>query len=419
MSSKIRALRSEADYNAALARISALMDAEPGTAAGEELDVLTDLVEHYEERHEPIGYPTPLAAIHFRMEQANLTPRDLVPLFGSRSKVSEVLSGKRPLTMQMARALHANLGIPADVLLQQPGSELTSAIEGIEWEKFPIAEMIRRRWIEKPAKSLAAEEIMCGLIQQAGGADTLPAALYRKNDHARLNAKTDPYALKTWCWKVLALANAHPLPMTYRPGTVDLDFLRAVARLSWSEEGPKLAREYLERHGIHLICLEHLPKTHLDGAAFMLKTGTPVVGLSLRYDRLDNFWFCLLHELAHVGRHMTGRSTDPFIDDLSLREVKGMHRDPKEDEADEWAENGLIPSEVWNTSRVKNDPSPLAVVELAQHLSIHPAIIAGRIRHETKNFRLLSHFVGTGVVRNQLLGVPPVNKRRASIKKHH
>lgn len=116
--SKIRAIRTEADYKAALARIDALMDAELGTPEGEELDVLTDLVELYEARHVPMGYPTALGALQFRMEQAGLSPRDLVPFIGTRAKVSEVLSGKRPLTMQMARALHANLGIPADVLLR-------------------------------------------------------------------------------------------------------------------------------------------------------------------------------------------------------------------------------------------------------------------------------------------------------------
>ena len=403
MSSKIRAIRSEADYDAALARIDALMGAKKGTPQGDELDVLTDLVELYEERHQPMGYPTPVGAILFRMEQANLTARDLIPFIGSRSKVSEVLSGKRPLTMQMARALHANLDIPADVLLQQPGGELRSALDDIEWDCFPIAEMIRRDWVERPTKRTSAETIMRGLIEQAGGADLLPAALFRKNDHARMNAKSDSYALKAWCWKVLALANTKPLPTAYKLGTIDPAFLRKIAKLSWSEEGPKLAREFLAKHGIHLVCLEHLPKTYLDGAALQLKSGAPVVGLTLRYDRLDNFWFCLLHELAHIGRHMTGKSTDPFVDDLSLREVKGSRRDVKEEEADEWAENGLIPADDWNTSRVKDDPSPLAVVELAQRLSIHPAIIAGRVRHETRNYRLLSHFVGTGAVRQQLL----------------
>jgi HTH-type transcriptional regulator/antitoxin HigA len=401
--SKIQAIRTEADYEAALARIDALMDAEPDTPEGDELDVLTDLVELYEARHVPMGYPTALEAIRFRMEQAGLSARELIPFIGSRAKVSEVLSGKRPLTMQMARALHANLGIPADVLLQQPGAELPNALDGVDWKRFPLVEMAKRGWIEKRRNLLDhAEDIMRDLIRRAGGEHALPAALYRKNDGARTNAKTDPYALKAWCWEVLARANANRPSMTYEFGTIDLKFLSKVARLSWSAEGPKLAVEFLAKHGVCVICLEHLPRTHLDGAALQLTDGTPVIGLTLRYDRIDNFWFCLLHELAHVGRHLGGTRCEVFIDDLSLPHVEGVRRDPKEDEADEWARNGLIPDAVWQTSRVKDNPTPLVVMELAQRLEIHPAIVAGRVRHEARNFRLLSHFVGTGEVRRQL-----------------
>ena len=100
--SNIRAIRTEADYEAALVRVGALMDAEFGTPEGDELDVLTDLVGLYESQHVAIGYPSPIGAIRFRMEQGGLSPRDLVPLIGSRAKVSELLSGKRPLSMQMA-----------------------------------------------------------------------------------------------------------------------------------------------------------------------------------------------------------------------------------------------------------------------------------------------------------------------------
>ena len=108
----IEPIRTEADYETALARIVELMDAEPGSPEGRELDMLVDLVDLYETRHEPMGYPDPVAAIEFRMEQAGLSPRDLIPFIGSRAKVSEVLSGKRAITMPMARALHEHLGIP-------------------------------------------------------------------------------------------------------------------------------------------------------------------------------------------------------------------------------------------------------------------------------------------------------------------
>ena len=117
----IRPVRTEADYETALARIDALMDADPDSPEARELDVLVDLVDLYESRHEPMEYPDPVSAIEFRMEQAGLKPRDLIPFIGSRAKVSEVLSGKRAITMTMARTLHEHLGIPADVLLRPVG----------------------------------------------------------------------------------------------------------------------------------------------------------------------------------------------------------------------------------------------------------------------------------------------------------
>src|SRR5271157_576991 len=302
---KIKPIRTEADYETALARIDALMDAEPGTPKGDELDVLTDLVELYEAKHVQMGYPSPVAAIEFRMEQAGLTQRDLVPFIGSRAKVSEVLSGKRQLTMPMARALHEHLGIPAEVLLQELGATLAEPLAGIEWERFPLEAMVKLGWIPKVRNLKSrAKDLIQELIRRAGGPDVAGAALYRKNDHARTNAKMDPYALKAWCWKVLGDANEFRPATPYKPGTVSLDFLRQLAHLSWSDEAPRLAREFLAKHGIPLVVVPHLPKTYLDGAALKLADGTPVVGLTLRYDRIDNFWFCLLHELAHIGRHM-------------------------------------------------------------------------------------------------------------------
>lgn len=120
----IKPIRSERDHKAALTRIFELMDTEADGPEGNELDVLVDLVELYEDKQVPMGYPDPIASIEFRMEQAGLRPADLAPFIGSRAKVSEVLSGKRAITMPMARALHEHLGIPADVLLQEPGVNL-------------------------------------------------------------------------------------------------------------------------------------------------------------------------------------------------------------------------------------------------------------------------------------------------------
>jgi len=365
----------------------------------DELDVLTTLVEVYENSRYPIDLPDPIEGIKFRMEQAGLTQADLKSYIGSSAKVSEVLSGKRPLTLKMIRALNAHLGIPAEVLIGEAAATLPDDMTEVHWERFPLREMVKRCWIE-PAKDIKdrAEEVMRGLIDRAGGADTLSMALYRKSNTSRRNARMDPYALQAWCLHILAEARSRRLEGRYREGSIDEDFLREVARLSVFAEGPKLAAEYLAQHGVALVYAEHLPRTYLDGAALRTKEGVPVVGITVRYDRIDNFWFCLLHELAHVGWHLSG-DISYFVDDLSL-DVSSHEDDAgMEDEADTLAQNALIPEDEWVTSDILSAPSPMSVLTFAQEIGVHPAIVAGRVRKESENYRLLSQFVGTGEVR--------------------
>ncbi len=114
---QIRPIRTEQDHDAALARIDELMGAKAGSAEGDELDVLVTLVCAYEEQHFPMDAPDPLTAIQFEMEQQGLTRKDLEPMIGSRARVSEVLTGKRRLTLPMIRRVRDGLGISADVLV--------------------------------------------------------------------------------------------------------------------------------------------------------------------------------------------------------------------------------------------------------------------------------------------------------------
>lgn len=119
MEIKVRPIRDEEDYEAALAEVDALMDAVPGTHEGDRLDVLVTLIEAYEARHWPIDTPDPIEAIRIRMEQKNLRQRDLEPMIGSRARVSEILSRKRSLTLPMIRRLSKGLDLGADVLIRE------------------------------------------------------------------------------------------------------------------------------------------------------------------------------------------------------------------------------------------------------------------------------------------------------------
>src|ERR1051325_6335346 len=116
---KPKVIKSEAQYRATWARSGEIFDARPGTPKGEELELLLLLVENYEDEAFPIDLPDPIEALRFRMEQEGLKPKDLIPFLGSKSKVSEVLSGQRPLSLTMIRKLVAGLQIPAEVALRE------------------------------------------------------------------------------------------------------------------------------------------------------------------------------------------------------------------------------------------------------------------------------------------------------------
>lgn len=387
-------IKNEAEYNLALARIDEIMDADPGTPEGDELELLLTLVELYEKEVHPIDLPDPIEAIKFRMEQAGLKQKDLIPFIGSRSKVSEVLSRQRPLSIAMIRKLHEGLGMPAEVLLREPGAKIAQAPEGIEWECFPLAEMLKRNWLDFEgtlAEAKKQAEELLGAWAGRLGAQALQPTLLRQ--HVRSESEADGHALAAWRIRVSLLALDHGIPK-YQPGTVTYEFVRDLVRLSYLDNGPLLAREFLLKSGIHFVVEERLPHTHLDGAAIRLPDGSPLVAMTLRYDRLDNFWFTLCHELAHVALHLDGGECEAFFDDLDQAEIDTFERD-----ADRWATDALIPSEIWHAAGMERNPSTRKILDLAANLRISPAIPAGRIRKEKRNYRIFSGLVGYKKVR--------------------
>lgn len=391
-----RVIKSEKEYKIAIAEVERLiaLDPEPSTPDAERLDLLAMLIETYEKKRFPIALPSPIEAILFRMEDQGLMQKDLVPYIGSKSKVSEVLSGKRPLTIQMIRELHAGFNIPLEVLLQTPGGKANEIIE-IDWQKFPIREMINRGWVTSQFNNVRAHaaELIQAFLAPLGG--KLPnAALCRRTWRKLSDQDAEMYALIAWTARVMIRAKQECCPNEYKSGIVTKDFLKEVARLSWFDKGPLLAQEFLAKNGIALIIEHHLPKTKLDGGAMLGEKG-PVIGITLRFDRIDNFWFTLVHELVHVGEHLKNID-DAFIDNEIEKESED---DPKENEANKQALEAFIPRLIWPRSDAFRQRTPDAINRLAGELRIHPAIIAGRIRQEANNYRMLQNLVGQGEVR--------------------
>lgn len=394
---QIRVIKTQRDYDDAVARLSGLMDEEikVGSNKEGELELLGLVIESYERsKIDPVS-PDAIEAILFRMDQMSLSKKDLIPYFGSLPKVSEVLARKRPLSLSMIRKVHQGLGIPAEILLGDADDDIDLGQEPqYDYSKFPWQEMLERGYLQDVVDNVRhakerGEELIRNFMRDVLSGAHRPALL-RAPLHQIGSRVMDEYALLVWRVAVLKKVRRqkHTLKTQYKPGSITAEWLRDLAKLSRFEHGPRLAIEYLADIGIILVIEEHFKKTYLDGAA-MLDEGTPVVALTLRHDRIDNFWFALLHELVHVQKHLNPEHL--FIADNLDDKTRSSK---EEDEADAGAQEALIPTTEWTAANVSSNPTTANTIDLADKLRIHPAIVAGRVRHETENWRLLKGMTG-------------------------
>ncbi len=404
----LKVIKTDADYEEAIVKLKGLMTRELNSEELNELEVLSALVERYEEDNYKIDMPDPISAIKFFMDQRGLKQKDMIPYFGSASKVSEVLSGRRPLSLNMIRSLHHNLKIPAEILLQDMNKTIPPETD-IEWTKFPLSEINKRGWFKEKVDNAYqlkeyAEDILkpyIDLLSTECCSPLLPRSSVKRYRSAK---KIDKYALTIWQASVVKKAIEIQID-DFSLEVLNNGFMKQICKLSVFNEGPLLAKELLSKNGIHLIIEERFDHTYLDGAVMMLKNGNPVIGLTLRYDRLDNFWFSLLHELSHIKLHLMSDKS-PMFDDF---DTPNKNLPQIELEADNLARDTLIPPEHWNLTKrrvmgkiVRKD----SIKSLAKEIGVHESIVAGRIRYDTRSYRVLSAFVGNGIPR-KLFGLCP------------
>jgi len=397
----IKVIKTEAEYQASRAALEALIekDPAPGTPDGDRLELLAILLQDFEDRQTTKELPDPITAIRFRMEQLGLSQNDLVPYIGTKSRVSEILSGKRPLSLAMIRALEAGLRIPAHVLVKSDTQGVVEKLE-TEWERFPLREMEKRGWLPSVTTEGRTRDFQKAISEFFApvGFERAFAGLHRKTWSVRAARTMDVFALGAWTAQILRRAKADPPQINYDRDLVTEDFLRTLAQASLASDGPRRAQQLLASVGIALVIESHLPRTHLDGAAVLLSASKPVIGITARHDRLDSFWFTLFHEIAHVILHLgKAQVMFAFYDDLDV----GGGEDERENEADAFAREALVPEKAWLASPASKVRAPSAIVHLATQLKIHPAIVAGRVRHQYKDYRVFGELVGLGEVRKQ------------------
>lgn len=252
-------------------------------------------------------------------------------------------------------------------------------------DSLPKAELVKRGWMRSPDDIGALSALFFQLHADK------KQVLFRKSAEAKAPL------LAVWLSKARAEAELsfHAHKAAHFSGLTK-DDLRAIAQLSVDVEAIGELPGILARKGVMVVFLAALPGMKLDGAAFRLASGNPVVAMSIRFPRLDSFWFTLLHELAHVALHVD-LLDEPICDDL---EVEG--EDVVEVAANKLAKASFVERSVWRNCEPKYNTADDAVVAFARKIKIHPAIVAGMLRKETGDYVRYSSIVNAINVRDIL-----------------
>ena len=376
------------------ARHLSSLDPDRNSDEGRRLGLLSVLVERYELERFPISAPDPISAIMFRMTELGLKKKDLGEILGSQPRATEIMSGKRPLTLEMIRKLHMTLRIPAEVLIAREQGSVSPVASELDLGAFPVKEMVRRGWIDADNAAKDARTAVQEFLSAISG-DLLPVFL-RRSVHGNVTPGTKE-KLYAWLARVVFKGRETGLGQRkYIPGCVTPDFIADIAKLSAAPQGPRIACEYLARRGIPLVIEPAIAGTKVDGAVVIDEDGTPIVGIAVRHDRVDSFWFTLAHELAHISLH-SGKLGVTFVDDTETN----SDDDRLEQEANALALEALIPQAIWRYSAANRTRDTTAIRNLARELCISEAIVAGRIRRESGNYRILTSLLGQGEVRKQ------------------
>lgn len=366
-----------------------------------EIDVLEDQVHEYEALRSGsviTNQANTLAELHTILIKARianrLSQRELAEMIGLKEQQIQRYESQKYAGASLRRILEIAKVLKVDSNNIKDIEASESNI--LKWEKFPVKTMYKRGWFEEFSGSLddikqVANELVENYISSYISKPSI--VFHRKSFHQ--GTQIDPYALLAWECRILALAQKDISIKVYKSELLTSEWLNQLRKLSSHPDGIIQAKAMLEEFGILLIIEPHLPNTLLDGAALLLNGKTPVIGMTLRYDRKDNFWFVLFHELMHILKHLKkGNLEELFDNDLEENAINKI-----ELEADNMAGDALISPSEWEHALPRFVQSKETIELFASQIRISPAIVAGRIRRETKNFRVFSDLVGQREVR--------------------
>lgn len=329
---------------------------------------------------------SPGEIVEEELQARGWSQRDLAAVLGRPVQVvNEIVAGKKAITPETALAMSEALGTSADYWLglesryrldllqskKNPRQESTVQRRAKLFSKVPVNELIKRGWIKADLKDLdRTEQAVCDFLK-IHSIDDEPAAPFS----ARKTRRDEPHtpAQIAWACRVRNIAESMVSPKYSKTGLATL-----INELPWRSKSDRETQHLpaaLDSIGVRLVIVEHLSGTRIDGGALWLAE-VPVVALSLRYDRVDWFWFTIMHELAHILEREGSLDTQLVGNDAqaNVSEI--------EERADKRATDWLVPQDQLQAfaNRIRPYFSRSAIQNFADRINIHPGIVVGQLQ---------------------------------------
>ncbi len=353
---------------------------------------------------ESTSFRTPGQLLEALLKDRGWTQRVLALVLGiDETGVNRIVADKRPVDAELALSLEELFGVPAERFLGlQQEYDLARAritrrpdpdrnVRAKLFGDLPVGDMIRRGWIKgKDArdKAVPAELMRFFNANRIEDIEFLPFAAKKTEVNTPLTA-----AQFAWFYRVKQIAS-DMLVAKYSPAAIPTTISKLKALLSAPEEARKVPR-ILAESGIRFLIVEALPSSKIDGVCFWLNETSPVIAMSMRHDRIDNFWFVLRHEMEHLKeRH--GLSTAIMFDAELEGERAGVGNGVEDEErvANSAAAEFCVPTKMMDAFIVRKEPffREADILAFAKMIHVHPGLIAGQLRHRTGRYdRFVNH----------------------------
>ena len=339
---------------------------------------------------------SPGAIVKEAMEAKNWSQSDLAYALGSSTAaINQILSDKRGISHNMAKALGVALDQPAEMFArvqaewdvrnaEDPAPIIASRSRILS--QYPLREMIKRGWIDPDHGEGSLEEQICRFFS----VPTLDEIPHLAHSAKKTSYENIPPAQLAWLFRVRQIAS-EMYPDAYSPKLLQ-EAIEELRLLRNNPENVSRVPRILARAGVRFVVVEALPGSAIDGVCFWLKPDAPVVGLSLRYDRIDNFWFVLRHECAHV---LHGHGRDQAILDTDLGASGAVDINEEERIANVEAADFCVPSKELQSFYLRKRPlfSDRDVNAFAVRMKVHPGLVIGQLQRLMNRYDFLRKYL--------------------------